>query len=81
MGILPMQFKAGESADTLGLTGNENFNISVNEGNLEVGQDIEVTTNCGKKFNVICRLDTDPEVEYLKNGGILNFVLRKLMDA
>jgi len=37
MGILPMQFKAGESADSLGLTGNENFNISVNEGNLTVG--------------------------------------------
>jgi len=81
MGILPMQFKAGESADTHGLTGNETFNITVNGGNLEVGQDIEVTTNTGKKFAVICRLDTDPEVEYLKNGGILNFVLRKLMDS
>lgn len=81
MGILPMQFKAGESADTHGLTGNETFNITVNGGNLKVGQDIEVTTNTGKTFNVICRLDTDPEVEYLKNGGILNFVLRKLMVA
>lgn len=75
-----MQFKAGESADAHGLDGNETFNIDLKGGNLNVGQDIEVTTNTGKKFNVICRLDTEPEVEYLKNGGILNFVLRKLMD-
>lgn len=81
MGILPMQFKAGESADAHGLDGNETFSIDLKGGNLNVGQDIEVTTNTGKKFNVICRLDTEPEVEYLKNGGILNFVLRKLMDA
>jgi aconitate hydratase len=79
MGILPMQFKAGESADTLGLTGHEKFSIDLQGGDLKVGQDIEVTTACGKKFAVTCRLDTEPEVEYLKNGGILNYVLRKLM--
>jgi aconitate hydratase len=79
MGILPMQFKAGESADSLGLTGHEAFNIDLKGGNLKVGEDIEVTTDSGKKFNVICRLDTEPEIEYLKNGGILNYVLRKLM--
>jgi aconitate hydratase len=79
MGILPMQFKAGESADTLGLDGHETFNIDMQGGNLSVGQDIKVTTNTGKSFNVICRLDTEPEIEYLKNGGILNYVLRKLM--
>lgn len=79
MGILPMQFKAGESADTLGLDGTEQFTIDLNEGNLAVGQDITVTTNTGKTFTVTCRLDTEPEVDYLKNGGILNYVLRKLM--
>jgi aconitate hydratase len=79
MGILPMQFKAGESADAHGLTGHETFNIDLKGGNLQVGQDIEVTSSCGKKFTVICRLDTEPEIEYLKNGGILNYVLRKLM--
>jgi aconitate hydratase len=78
MGILPMQFKAGESADTLGLDGTETFNIDLQGGNLKVGQDITVTTNNGKSFTVICRLDTEPEIDYLKNGGILNFVLRKL---
>lgn len=74
-----MQFKAGESADTLGLDGTEQFTIDLNEGNLAVGQDITVTTNTGKTFTVTCRLDTEPEVDYLKNGGILNYVLRKLM--
>ena len=79
MGILPMQFKAGENADTHGLDGTETFNIDLAGGNLKSGQDIMVTTSTGKKFAVICRLDTEPEVEYLKNGGILNYVLRKLM--
>ena len=78
MGILPMQFKAGESADSLGLTGKEKFNIDLQGGNLKVGQDIPVTTDCGKKFTAVCRLDTEPEIEYLKNGGILHYVLRKL---
>jgi aconitate hydratase len=74
-----MQFKSGESADSLGLTGKEQFNIDLNQGNLAVGQDITVKTDCGKTFTVTCRLDTEPEVDYLKNGGILNYVLRKLM--
>ena len=79
MGILPLQFKKGESADSLGLTGKEQFNIDTQGGNLTVSQDVVVTTNCGKKFTVICRLDTDPEVAYYQNGGILQYVLRKLM--
>mmetsp|Transcript_25746 Transcript_25746/g.39589 ORF Transcript_25746/g.39589 Transcript_25746/m.39589 type:complete len:445 (+) Transcript_25746:1253-2587(+) len=79
MGILPMQFKEGENADSHGLDGSETFNINLNGGNLQVGQEMEIEASTGKKFNVICRLDTEPEVEYLKNGGILNYVLRKLM--
>lgn len=78
MGILPMQFKAGENADSLGLTGHETYNIDLQGGNLKAGQDISVQSSCGKKFTVQCRLDTEPEIEYLKNGGILNYVLRKL---
>jgi len=79
MGILPMQFKAGESADHYGLDGTETFSIDMNGGNLEVGQDVSVTTNTGKTFVVTCRLDTDPEIAYFQNGGILHYVLRKLM--
>jgi len=78
MGILPMQFKAGEGADSHGLDGTETFNIDLQGGALQVGQDIHVTTNTGKSFTVTCRLDTEPEIDFLKNGGILNYVLRKL---
>lgn len=39
---------------------------------------LKVTTNCGKEFEAVVRLDTDVEVEYFKNGGILNYVLRRL---
>ena len=79
MGILPLQFKKGQNADNLGLTGKEQFSIKLNGGNLKVGQEIEVTTNHGKKFQAVVRIDTDPELLYYQNGGILQYVLRKLM--
>jgi len=79
MGIMPMQFLPGENADSLGLTGHETFNIDLAGGDLRVGQEMTVTASSGTTFTVICRLDTEPEIEYLKNGGILNYVLRKLM--
>lgn len=79
MGILPLQFKNGENADSLGLTGKEQFSISLNGGNLKVGQDINVTTSDGKTFTVKARIDTEPEIEYFKNGGILHYVLRQLI--
>jgi aconitate hydratase len=79
MGILPLQFKDGENAETLGLNGTETFDINLDGGNLKVGQDLEVSASSGKKFTVKVRLDTEPEIAYLKNGGILHFVLRKLM--
>jgi aconitate hydratase len=64
MGILPLQFKAGEGADAHGLDGTETFSIKTNGGDLKVGQDVEVTTSTGKTFTVTCRLDTDPEIAY-----------------
>jgi len=77
MGILPLQFKQGETAATHGLTGTERYNIVLGE-QVTVNQMIEVTTNDEKKFVVMARIDTDVEVEYFKNRGILNYVLRKL---
>ena len=79
MGILPLQFKAGESADTHGLDGTETFSIDMQGGNLGVNQDVTVTTSTGKTITATCRLDTDPEVAFFQNGGILQYVLRKLM--
>mmetsp|Transcript_25824 Transcript_25824/g.18276 ORF Transcript_25824/g.18276 Transcript_25824/m.18276 type:complete len:172 (+) Transcript_25824:577-1092(+) len=79
MGILPLQFKAGESADSHGLTGHETFDLDIQGGDLKVGQDVMVKASNGKSFNVVCRLDTEPEIAYYQNGGILHYVLRKLM--
>lgn len=79
MGILPLQFKEGEGADSLGLNGTEQFSISLNGGDLKVNQEIEVTSNTGKSFHAIVRLDTAVEIAYFQNGGILHYVLRKLL--
>ena len=77
MGILPLQFKDGEGSESLGLTGSETFSIDLG-GDLAVNQDVSVVSSTGVKFTCTSRLDTDPEVAYYKNGGILNYVLRKL---
>ena len=79
MGILPLQFKEGEGAETLGFDGKEQFSINLNGGDLQVNQDIEVTSSTGKTFKAIVRLDTAVEVAYFQNGGILHYVLRKLL--
>ena len=62
MGVLPLQFKDGENADSLGLNGKETFDIDIQSGNFKVGQEVSVKTSSGKTFKVICRLDTDPEI-------------------
>jgi aconitate hydratase len=79
MGVLPLQFLPGQNAESLGLTGKETFNIPTNGGKLKVGQTLDVTTENGKKFQVKVRIDTEPELAYYQNGGILHYVLRKLM--
>jgi aconitate hydratase len=79
MGIVPLQFKAGESADSLGFDGTEQFSFSLNGGDLQTNQDLEITSSTGKTFHVVVRLDTAVEVAYFQNGGILHYVLRKLL--
>jgi len=81
MGILPLQFKEGQNADSLGLTGFEKFSIKLNGGKLTVGQDLEVVADNGVTFTTTVRLDTDPEISYFQNGGILQTVLRNLAKA
>src|ERR671922_2215753 len=76
MGILPLQFMEGENAASLGLTGREEFAI---EG-IENGEAREVSVRAdGREFRARVRLDTPREREYLKHGGILPFVLRRLL--
>lgn len=82
MGVLPLQFKEGESHGTLGLKGDETFSFDGVNDDLKPRQDLNVVATApdGKetKFTVVCRLDTPVEIDYVKNGGILQTVLRKL---
>jgi aconitate hydratase len=82
MGVLPCAFKAGENAASLGLKGDETFDFINLDDHLKPRQEITIAATSpdgGKKeFNVIARVDTPVEVEYLRNGGILQTVLRKL---
>jgi aconitate hydratase len=82
MGVLPCAFKAGESHASLGLKGDEIFDFINLDDHLKPHQEltIAVTSSDGNKreFNVIARVDTPVEVNYLRNGGILQTVLRKL---
>jgi aconitate hydratase len=76
MGILPLQFMPGESSESLGLTGREEYSIL----GVENGEASEVTVRADdKEFRARLRLDTPREREYLRHGGILPFVLRKLL--
>jgi aconitate hydratase len=81
MGVLPLTFKDGESAKSLGLDGTEVFDIAVDD-KLEPRQEINVTARKtdGKTvtFATTCRVDTPVEVDYYRNGGILHTVLRKM---
>jgi len=80
MGILPLEYVNGENAEKLGLTGKEKFNIQIGNS-ISIGETLNVTTDTGKSFKVKTRLDTDPEVEYYKDGGILIYVMKKLMNS
>jgi aconitate hydratase len=76
MGVLPLQFLDGESPESLGLTGRETFSIT----GIENGEAEEVTVRADEKeFRARVRLDTPSEREYLQHGGILQFVLRRLL--
>jgi aconitate hydratase len=83
MGVLPLQFHDGENSDTLGLTGEEVFDITGLEG-LAAGAPLprELTVSVdGRPFSVVLRVDTPKEQEYYRHGGILLYVLRQLRGA
>jgi aconitate hydratase len=85
MGVLPLQFEAGQDAASLSLNGQETFAVTGVANDLAPKKKLTVTatdTEGRKKtFTVVCRLDTPNEVDYYKNGGILHFVLRQLAKA
>lgn len=79
MGVLPLQYKDGQTADSLGLDGSEEFTIHVDDS-VKARQDIKVTAKKASgetiQFDTLCRIDTPVEVDYYRNGGILHTVLR-----
>ncbi len=83
MGILPLQFVEGDSADSLGLTGYETFEILGLDEDLSPGQVYHVVATADDgtltEFDAVSRIDTPVEVEYYKNGGILHTVLRQIV--
>ncbi len=84
MGVLPLQFKDGDTRETLGLTGDDSFTIK-GLATLEPQQEVEIDVvradGSTFSFNALCRIDTANEMEYYRNGGILHYVLRKLASA
>ena len=84
MGVLPLQFKPGDSAESLGLDGTEVYSTEGLNEDLKPGQ--EITVRAVKKdgsvivFQTVCRIDTPVEVDYYRNGGILPTVLRQYLD-
>jgi aconitate hydratase len=87
MGVLPLQFPAGQNAESLGLDGTETFDISgvtaLNEGTTPKTVKVTATKESGEKveFDAVVRIDTPGEADYFRNGGILQYVLRSLVKA
>ena len=83
MGVLPLQFRAGENAATLGLTGFETFDIDGIAGGIEPGMLVRIRARAEngeeKSFQAVTRIDTPYEVQYYQHGGILQYVLRQLI--
>ncbi|MGW0792802.1 aconitate hydratase AcnA [Streptomyces sp. NPDC002911] len=81
MGVLPLQFPEGHTAESLGLTGEESFTFTgVTElNNGTTPRTVKVTTDTGVEFDGVVRIDTPGEADYYRNGGILQYVLRSLI--
>jgi aconitate hydratase len=83
MGVLPLQYPDGQTAESLGLTGTETFTVTGVEA-LNAGttpRAVTVSTDTGVSFDAVLRIDTPGEAEYYRHGGILQYVLRKMLAA
>jgi aconitate hydratase len=83
MGVVPLEFPAGLTADSLGLAGTETFSISGLSDRVRTGfasgRNVTVKTDTGKEFQATVRIDTPQEIQYYRHGGILQYVLRQLL--
>ncbi len=81
MGVLPLQFPVDTNAESLGLTGTETFSITgvtaLNDG--DTPRTVKVTTDTGVEFDAVVRIDTPGEADYYRHGGILQYVLRRMI--
>ncbi len=81
MGVLPLQFPVDVTAESLGLTGTETFTITgvtaLNDG--ETPRTVQVSTDTGVEFDAVVRIDTPGEADYYRHGGILQYVLRRMI--
>jgi len=84
LGVLPLQYKDGDNAEKLGIDGKETFTITGISENIAPLKEIQVTAKNGKgekiEFGAIARLDSLIEIEYYRNGGILQYVLRQFLE-
>jgi aconitate hydratase len=85
MGVIPFEFTGGDSRKTLGLKGTETFDITGLEGDLKPLSDVPCTITFAdgttKDVALKCRIDTEVELDYVRNGGVLHYVLRNLAKA
>jgi aconitate hydratase len=85
MGVLPLQFKGTDSVESLGIKGDETFDITGLDGTIKPMQDVTLRIHRGdgsvQDVTVLLRIDTPIEVDYYRHGGIMPFVLRELLSA
>jgi aconitate hydratase len=85
MGVLPLQFLGEDSVNSLGIKGDETFDLKGLEGDIKPQQEATLVIHRGdgsaQEVTVLLRIDTPIEVDYYKHGGILPFVLRQLLAA
>ncbi|XP_041840688.1 cytoplasmic aconitate hydratase [Melanotaenia boesemani] len=79
MGVIPLEYLPGDTADSLGLTGRERYTIII-PNQLTPRMKVDVKLDSGKTFQVLMRFDTDVELTYFHHGGILNYMIRKMSE-
>jgi aconitate hydratase len=84
MGVLPLQFLQGQNAESLGLDGTEVFTIAALNESLAPAQQLIIaakhSNGTSKSFSVVSRLDSKIEIDYYRNGGILQYMLRNFLE-
>ncbi|MEL6768337.1 MAG: aconitate hydratase, partial [Pseudomonadota bacterium] len=85
MGVIPFEFTGGDTRKSLGLTGEDSISITGLEADLKPRKEVPATVTykdgTTKEITLLCRIDTEVEIEYVENGGVLHYVLRNLAKA